>query len=56
MDRAMNRVEAALARIERAANRTSGGDGDLAKRHEALRGRVTAVLGEIDLLVESLER
>lgn len=48
IDRALGRIEGALARIERAASGRTG-DGTLRKQ-------VTAVLGELDTLIESLER
>lgn len=58
MDRAMNRVEAALGRIERAAERAGAtrSDGDLARRHEMLRERVGAALAELDTVIGRLER
>ena len=55
MDTAMSRIEAALARIERLADQKSGGDSDLAERHDRLRTRVSAALVELDTVIESLE-
>lgn len=55
MDRAMSRIEAALARIERSARpgaaSADGGSGDA-----ALRRRVEPVLSQLDALIAELER
>ena len=54
MDRAMSRIEAALSRIEGAASKVPG-SGESSARGEALHLRVSAALGELDKLIESLE-
>ena len=51
---AMNRIDAALGRIEAAATRQES-DGDLARRHAALRDTVSNTLGELDRLIGQLE-
>lgn len=52
MDRAMERIEAALARIERAGDAPR--DGELAARHAALRNRVSTALGGLDALLAEM--
>ena len=61
MDRAMSRIESALARVERAADarltssgRDGGGDGGAPD--QALRARVGAALAELDALIGSLKQ
>jgi hypothetical protein len=50
--RALLRIDAALARLEAAAQQPApSGDGDLAARHARLRGVVTEVLGRLDTLI-----
>ena len=56
MDRAMSRIETALARIEKAAqelasDRTAGGE-----RDGALRTRVQSALEELDGLITELDK
>ena len=46
----LTRIERALARIERAAQRTRDGD----KRHGAQRTRTTAALAELDRVIARL--
>ncbi len=60
---AFERIEAALGRIERSANAPASSPGssseeiaELAARHAALRETVGASLGELDQLIERLER
>ena len=60
MDRAMNRIEAALRRIEQASARAPapprvGSEGGW-NAHRELKKRVRAVLGELDQLIASVER
>ncbi|WP_144039828.1 hypothetical protein [Novosphingobium sp. TH158] len=50
---ALARIEAAAARIEAAAARRGNSDGDLAERHEALRGVVAQSLRELNSLIGS---
>lgn len=53
------RINAALVRIEKAAASASSNSGASAKlvaRHEAMREKVSASLGELDALIEKLER
>ena len=55
MDRAMDRIEAALARIERAAAGAppiSDGGWNV---HQALKSRVRKALGDLDGLIAELE-
>lgn len=56
MDKAMSRIEAALARIETAAGRPAAGSGGDSDAHRKLQARVRGVLGDLDGLIESLER
>ena len=58
--RALARIEAAAARIERAASQrpltsSLGGDPELHQRYEALRGEAGAALAELDRLLGALE-
>ncbi|MBX7493446.1 hypothetical protein K3163_09515 [Qipengyuania sp. 1NDW9] len=56
---ALERIEKALSRIETQATLPRGGagaDGELAARHEALKSRVAANLGELDKLIGRLEQ
>jgi hypothetical protein len=58
--RALSRIEAAAARIERAAlqrSPSSGGDGDpeLERKYHALRSETGAALAELDRLIGGLE-
>jgi hypothetical protein len=60
IDRALNRIEGALSRIEQAATRpasapTNAPDGT-SNREAKLEARVRDALGELDSLIESLER
>lgn len=58
-EQAVRRIEAALSRIEAAADAVASGsatDGDIARRHQALRGVVTATLAELDQLIEGLQQ
>ncbi len=59
---AMERIEAALARIERASREAaqprpqdSSPDSDLAERHEALKKSVSVSLSQLDELIGKLE-
>ena len=52
---AIDRIERALARIEAQAGKT-GGEGEIAARHQALKARVSASLSQLDDLIESLEK
>lgn len=56
MDGAMNRIEAALARIEAAARKPSHNPENGPIRDEALRDRVCAALADLDKLIAGLER
>jgi len=57
---AIGRIERALARIESAAERglqsSASDDGALREAHEALRGRVSDALAQLDGLIASAER
>ena len=59
---ALRRIESALARIERAADRPSATPGpspeleQLREAHEILRQRVTGAVGQIDRLLAAGER
>jgi hypothetical protein len=58
---AAHRIEQALARIEAAAARPapageSGEHRDLQARHDAMRGRVTGALAQLDALIAAGER
>jgi len=53
--RALARIEAAADRIDAAAQRPSGGDPELARKYDALRGEAGAALAELDRLIGSLE-
>jgi len=60
VDQALARIEAAAARIEaaarnRAVSTPSGGDPELALKHERLRASVGASLKELDMLIGTLE-
>lgn len=55
MDRAMSRIEAALARVERAADAgLTRGDAGGGAPDQALRARVGSALAELDALIESI--
>ena len=47
----IERIDSALARIDRAVTRKDATMVDLSRRHEALKAVVGEVLGEIDALV-----
>jgi len=47
----IERIDSALARIDRAVTRKDATMVDLSRRHEALKAAVGEVLGEIDALV-----
>ncbi len=47
----VERIDAALARIERSVARTQSDRQALEDRHEQLKASVTAALGEIDVLI-----
>ena len=56
---AVSRIEAALARIERAAEQapaSTASDSDLALRHRRLEDTVRKQLGELDTLIARLEQ
>ena len=57
MDRAMSRIESALARVERAAEaRLLSAGKNPSAPDGALRTRVGSALAELDSLIESLEK
>lgn len=56
LDLAMNRIDAALARIEKAASNQAAGQPRQGPRDEELRSRVGSALAELDVLIQSLER
>ncbi|MGJ0237789.1 hypothetical protein [uncultured Novosphingobium sp.] len=56
----LDRIEAALARVEACAQLTAGAsakapDDDLERRHVALRGSVQAALARLDALLDERE-
>jgi len=51
IDNALSRMEAALARIERAAIQAPADDTDLVHRHDLLRAAVGESLRELDALL-----
>ena len=56
-EQAIRRIEAALHRIEAVAGTAAlGPESELAARHHALRSEVSAVLGELDRLIEGIAR
>jgi len=60
--RALSRIEAAAARIERATLHQrpllsgAAGDPELERKHDALRSETGAALAELDRLIGALER
>jgi len=56
MDQAKSRIEEALARIEAAAARPPSGSEGGWNANRELKTKVSAVLGELDLLIADLER
>ena len=56
MDRAIGRIEAALTRIDRAADKRLVDTADAGRGADAMRQRVAAALEELDTLIEGLER
>ncbi len=56
IDRAMNRIGAALTRIEKAATAAFEGPSGDGQRDDRLRRRVKAALAELDELIAGLER
>ena len=56
IDRAMNRIAAALDRIEGTARKSTTQDRELTSRHAALRQSVDSALAELDTLIGGLER
>ncbi len=54
LDRAMDRIEAALARIETIAHAPANSDPGGAARHAALRNRVGNALRELDTLIAEI--
>ena len=48
---ALARIQAAMARIDAAAQRMSASPGDLAARHDLLRGAVAHALQQLDTLI-----
>ncbi|MEZ5679733.1 MAG: hypothetical protein R3E14_00350 [Erythrobacter sp.] len=63
ISQAMDRIDRALARIETQAALSShrgpasdAEEGDLARRHEALKASVQTSLSELDSLIEGLEK
>ena len=57
-EEAVDRVERALLRIERAVERGAMGQGSIKSegRDEQLRSRVAAALGELDTIIREAER
>ncbi len=56
-EQAIRRIEAALRRIEAVGSAAApGSDSELASRHHALRSEVSAVLVELDRLIEGIAR
>jgi len=53
--RATARIDAAIRRIEAAAQRSGEGDPELARKYHALRNEAGAALSELDGLIGSLE-
>ena len=51
LDAALLRIEAAMARIEKAADRSRNGRDDLGERHEQLKLAVARSLQELDTLI-----
>ena len=52
---ALARISAAASRIEAAAKRAPKGDGDLARKHEALKIAVQRTLTELDDMIGGAE-
>lgn len=52
IDQALERIEAAVARIERAAARRNADTSDLLTRHEGLKKAVCNSLVQLDKLIE----
>ncbi|RYG33620.1 MAG: hypothetical protein EON93_09330 [Burkholderiales bacterium] len=50
-DKALSRIEVALARLERAVSRPPAGDADLRQRHEQLKTTVSQALAELDAVI-----
>ena len=50
-ENALDRIEAAIARIENAARQPADGDSDLLARHERLKSSVAQTLGQLDDLI-----
>lgn len=50
-DKALSRIEDALARLERAVSRPSKGDAALRERHELLKATVSQALEELDTVI-----
>jgi len=55
-EKALERIEAAIARIERASTRPNAADEALRTRHERLRSAVTQSLRELDELLAGQQR
>ena len=53
VENSLDRIEAAIARIERAAGRLGSADEALLARHERLRSAVTQSLRQLDQLLAS---
>lgn len=53
---ALTRIEAALARIERAGTAAHDAAGDAARKHETLRAAVTETLRDLDILIGDAAR
>ena len=56
LGQSVNRIGAAVARIERAYNTRGDGDAETDRRHAAMRARVEKALGELDSVIGTLER
>jgi len=56
IDKSLERIEAALARIEIAAARQGSDSADLRARHEGLKTAVSQSLGQLDKLIAGQRR
>ena len=52
VEHALNRIDAALARIEQATASRATGSGDIEERHERLRAAVAQSLRQLDELLD----
>lgn len=56
IDKALQRIESAIARIESAAELRASHDADLQAQHENLKTAVTQSLAQLDKLIEGKRR